>query len=107
MDRQTPRARVARTGQRGMWFACVRGMATRKKRGSKRKTTSKKKRASKRRYSKAASKKVGKVMHEAKRGRLRSGRSAKKVTSRKQAVAIALSEARRSGAKVPPRRKKR
>jgi hypothetical protein len=82
-------------------------MATRKKRSSKRKTAGKKKRASKRRYSKAASKKVGKVMHEAKRGRLRSGRSGKKVTSRKQAVAIALSEARRSGAKVPPRKKKR
>jgi hypothetical protein len=83
-------------------------MATTKKRRSKRKTTGKKKkRASKRRYSKAASKKVGAVMHEAKRGRLRSGRSKKKVTSRKQAVAIALSEARRSGAKVPPRKKSR
>jgi hypothetical protein len=82
-------------------------MATRKKRVGKRSTTGKKKRASKRRYSKAASKKVGKVMHEAKRGRLRSGRSKKKVTSRKQAVAIALSEARRSGAKVPPRKKTR
>jgi uncharacterized protein DUF6496 len=90
-----------------MWLACARGMATRKKRSSKRKTAGKKKRSSKRRYSKAASKKVGKVMREAKRGRLRSGRSGKKVTSRKQAVAIALSEARRSGAKVPPRKKKR
>ncbi len=89
-------------------MACVRAdMATRKKRSSKRKTSGKKKRASKRRYSKAASKKVGKVMREAKRGQLRSGRSGKKVTSRKQAVAIALSEARRSGAKVPPRKKKR
>jgi hypothetical protein len=81
-------------------------MATRKRRSTTRKT-GKKKRASKRRYSKAASKKVGKVMHEAKRGRLRSGRSKKKVTSRKQAIAIALSEARRSGAKVPPRKKRR
>ena len=43
-------------------------------------------------------------MHERKRGTLRSGRSGKKVTSRKQAIAIGLSEARRSGAKVPPRR---
>jgi hypothetical protein len=45
-------------------------------------------------------------MHERKRGTLRSGRSGKKVTSRKQAIAIGLSEARRSGAKVPERRKK-
>lgn len=48
-----------------------------------------------------ASRKVGKVMHELKRGELKSG-SGKKVTSRKQAVAIGLSEARRAGAKVPP-----
>ena len=54
-----------------------------------------------RRYSKKASKKVEKTMRERKRGTLRSGRSGKKVTSRKQAIAIGLSEARRSGAKVP------
>jgi hypothetical protein len=42
-------------------------------------------------------------MHEMKRGQLRSGRSGKRVTSRKQAIAIGLSEARRSGAKVPSR----
>ncbi len=54
-----------------------------------------------RRYSKKASNKVGRAMHEMKRGKLRSGRSKKKVTSRKQAIAIGLSEARRSGAKVP------
>ena len=60
-------------------------------------------------YSKKASKKVEKVMRERKRGTLRSGRSGKKVTSRKQAIAIGLSEARRAGAKVPkkPGRKKR
>jgi hypothetical protein len=52
-------------------------------------------------YSKAAQKKVEKVMHEKKRGTLRSGRSGKKVTSRKQAIAIGLSEARKKGAKVP------
>jgi hypothetical protein len=52
-------------------------------------------------YSKKASKKVAKVMRERKRGTLRSGRSGKKVTSRKQAIAIGLSEARRAGAKVP------
>jgi len=52
-----------------------------------------------------ASRKVGKAMHEYKRGTLKSGRSGKKVTSRKQAVAIGLSEARKQGAKVPPKRK--
>jgi Family of unknown function (DUF6496) len=57
-----------------------------------------------RKYGKSASGKVAKAMHERKRGTLRSGRSGKKVTSRKQAVAIGLSEARRSGAKVPKRR---
>jgi hypothetical protein len=46
-------------------------------------------------------------MHERKRGTLRSGRSGRKVTSRKQAIAIGLSEARRSGAKVPKRRSSR
>jgi len=57
-----------------------------------------------RRYSKKASQKVKRAMHERKRGTLRSGRSGRKVTSRKQAIAIGLSEARRSGAKVPKRR---
>ena len=54
-----------------------------------------------REYSKKASKKVKRAMHERKRGTLKSGRSGKKVTSRKQAIAIGLSEARKSGAKVP------
>ena len=52
-------------------------------------------------YSKRAQKKVEKAMHERKRGTLKSGRSGKKVTSRKQAIAIGLSEAREAGAKVP------
>ena len=52
-------------------------------------------------YSKKAGDKVGKAMHEEKRGQLKSGRGGKKVTSRKQAIAIGLSEARRDGAKVP------
>jgi hypothetical protein len=60
-----------------------------------------------RRYGTAASRKVGKALHERKRGTLRSGRSKKKVRSRQQAIAIGLSEARREGAKVPPRGKKR
>jgi hypothetical protein len=59
-----------------------------------------------RRYGKKASKKVGRAMHERKHGTLRSGRSGKKVKSRAQAIAIGLSEARRSGAKVPPRKTK-
>jgi hypothetical protein len=55
-------------------------------------------------YSKKASKKVERAMHERKRGTLKSGGSGKKVTSRKQAIAIGLSEARREGAKVPRKR---
>ena len=58
-----------------------------------------------RKYGKKAQRKVKRAMHERKRGTLKSGRSGRKVTSRKQAIAIGLSEARRSGAKVPRRRK--
>lgn len=56
------------------------------------------------RYGPKAQKKVAKVMRERKRGTLRSGGSGKKVTSRKQAIAIGLSEARKAGAKVPRKR---
>lgn len=56
-----------------------------------------------RKYGKKASRKVKRAMHERKRGTLRSG-SGKKVKSRKQAIAIGLSEARKSGAKVPKKR---
>jgi hypothetical protein len=56
-------------------------------------------------YGRKASEKVERAMHERKRGTLRSGRSGRKVTSRKQAIAIGLSEARDAGAKVPRRRK--
>jgi hypothetical protein len=55
-------------------------------------------------YGKKAGQKVKKAMHERKRGTLRSGSSGRKVKSRKQAIAIGLSEARRSGAKVPRKR---
>jgi hypothetical protein len=58
------------------------------------------------RYSRKASEKVEKVMHEKKAGTLRSG-SGRKVTSRKQAIAIGLSEARKAGAKVPKQKKSR
>jgi hypothetical protein len=54
---------------------------------------------------KSASRKVARVMRERKHGTLKSGRSGKTVTSRKQAIAIGLSEARRAGAKVPRKKK--
>ena len=73
-------------------------MAARKK--STRKTSARKGGAN--RYGEKAQEKVEKAMHERKRGTLRSGRSGKKVTSRKQAIAIGLSQARRAGGKVPP-----
>lgn len=53
-------------------------------------------------YGKKAQQKVERAMHERKEGTLKSGRSGKKVTSRKQAIAIGLSEARKAGGKVPP-----
>jgi len=55
-------------------------------------------------YGRKAQRKVKRAMHERKHGTLRSGRSGKRVTSRRQAIAIGLSEARKSGAKVPRKR---
>jgi hypothetical protein len=55
-------------------------------------------------YGKTAQKKVKKAMHERKEGTLKSGRSGKKVTSKKQAIAIGLSEARKAGGKVPKKK---
>ncbi len=60
-----------------------------------------------RKYSRKASKDVEGAMKKRKKGTLKSGRSKKKVKSRKQAIAIGLSEARRKGKKVPRRRKRR
>lgn len=60
-----------------------------------------------RKYSRSASKDVKGAMHKRKRGTLRSGRSGRKVRSRKQAIAIGLSEARRKRKKVPNRKSKR
>ena len=60
-----------------------------------------------RRYSRGASKDVKRAMHKRKRGTLKSGRSGRKVKSRKQAIAIGLSEARRKGKKVPRKSRKR
>jgi hypothetical protein len=56
------------------------------------------------RYSRKSGEEVKKAVHKQKRGQLKSGRSGKKVTSRKQAIAIGLSEARREGAKVPAKK---
>ena len=56
------------------------------------------------RYGKKAGEKVEKAMHERKEGTLKSGRSGKKVTSKKQAIAIGLSEARKEGGKVPAKK---
>ncbi len=58
-------------------------------------------------YGSKAQSKVKRAMHERKHGTLRSGRSGRKVTSRKQAIAIGLSEARRAGGKVPRKRSSR
>lgn len=58
-------------------------------------------------YGKKARSKVRRAMHERKRGKLKSGRSGKRVKSRKQAIAIGLSQARRAGAKVPKRRRRK
>lgn len=58
-----------------------------------------------RKYGRKAAKKVSRAMHERKSGTLRSGRSGRKVRSRKQAIAIGLSEARKAGAKVPRKRR--
>jgi len=64
-----------------------------------------KKKKGARKYGKKASSTVAKTMRKRKKGTLKSGGSGRKVTSRKQAIAIALSEARKSGAKVPKRKK--
>lgn len=58
-------------------------------------------------YGKLAKAKVERALREEKEGKLRSGRSGKKVTSRKQAIAIGLSEARKAGGKVPPSPKRK
>lgn len=59
----------------------------------------------KRKYGPLAQKKVHEALHEMERGKLKSGNSGQKVTSRKQAIAIGLSEAREAGGKVPKKRK--
>jgi Family of unknown function (DUF6496) len=84
-------------------------MASKKRSSSSRKrsssSTSKSRKSSGRKYGKKAQNKISKVMHEYGHGKLHSGRSGKKVTSQKQAVAIGISEARGEGDKVPSRKK--
>jgi len=72
-----------------------------RKKTTRKKTTSRKKR----KYGPKAQRKVERVMREMKRGKLKSGGSGKRVTSRKQAIAIGLSEARAEGDKVPKKKK--
>jgi hypothetical protein len=81
-------------------------MATKKATKKSSKKTAKKSAAKKstRKYGSSAKKHVKTEMHEMKRGELKSGRSGKKVESRKQAIAIGLSEARKKGAKVPKKK---
>lgn len=75
--------------------------ATKKKSSSDRKSA---KKSSGRKYSPSASKNVETEMREMKKGKLKSGRSGKKVTNPKQAIAIGLSEARKEGKKVPAKK---
>lgn len=82
-------------------MATARKKSSSRSRSSSAKKSSSKKSSSRRKYGPKAQKSVEREMHEFKRGKLKSGRSGKKVTSRKQAIAIGLSEARREGAKVP------
>ena len=79
-------------------------MATKHRSTSRSKSSSSRKSGSRRKYSPSAGSDVKREMHECKRGRLKSGRSGKKVTNRKQAIAIGLSEARRKGKKVPAKK---
>jgi hypothetical protein len=72
---------------------------------ARKRASTRRKKSSTRKYGKAASKRVESAMRRRKRGTLKSGRSGKAVKSRKQAIAIGLSEAREKGAKVPRKKK--
>jgi hypothetical protein len=101
-----PSTSRSRTGRKSA--SAKRASSSRSHRGTKRAASHggrppARKKASARKYSKKASNKVGKVMHEFKHGQLRSG-GRREVKSRKQAIAIGISEARREGDKVPKRR---
>jgi hypothetical protein len=106
-----PMAEVVRTfagAVREAGHGAVRDGDTRRSEMARRSSGGGRKRSSRsrggRKYGEAAGKKVERAMHEMKRGKLKSGRSGKRVKSRKQAIAIGLSEARKRGAKVPRKR---
>ena len=82
---------------------------SRRRKSTRKKSTNGRKKSSRRKYSPSSGSDVEKEMHEYKRGEAHSGRSGRKVKSRKQAIAIGLSKARRKGKRVPPNpnRKKR
>ncbi len=86
--------------------SAVKKTAGRKKTATRKKPVAKNasRKKSARKYGSKASEDVEEAMREMKQGKLRSGRSGKKVTSRKQAIAIGLSEARREGGKVPKKK---
>jgi hypothetical protein len=92
------RKKTTRKKSTGKASSTRKSTSTRTGTSTRKKTT---RRKGTRKYSPAASENVHEELHEMKQGKLRSGRSGKKVTSRKQAIAIGLSEARRSGKKVP------
>ena len=94
---------MARKRKGGRKKAGGRTKSTGRKKTTSRKKGGRKKRGG-RKYGKKASRKVERSMHEMKRGKLKSGRSGKKVKSRKQAIAIGLSEARKEGDKVPDKK---
>jgi len=79
-------------------------MPAKRKKSSRKKTSKKsgRKKSSKRKYSRGSGREVEHEMHEFKRGEAHSGRSGRKVKSRKQAIAIGLSKARKKGERVPP-----
>lgn len=107
MSRRSPRSPRANKSSRSSPSAVRGGTKTARRTAKNPGRSTRSRRGGTRKYGKKASDKVGEKVHEMKRGALRSGRSNKKVTSRKQAIAIGLSEARREGAKVPARKKKK
>jgi hypothetical protein len=95
-----------RSNEREPIMVTKKGSKTSKKSTAKKSTGKKSAKKSVKKYGSSAGKHVKTEMHEMKRGKLKSGRSGKKVTSRKQAIAIGLSEARKKGAKVPKKKSK-
>jgi len=108
MPRKKATTRKKSSSKKTRKSSTARTTSRRKKTTGRKKTPRKKatRKKSSRKYGPLAGKKVKRNMDEMKSGKLKSGRSGKRVTSRKQAIAIALSEARRAGGKVPKTRKR-